>query len=186
MKRFLLITVITILITSIIPVNINYAQQHKKLHKYLNKKTEFIENLNLTKEQKNQIDKFRLEHRKAVIDLKAEISKNRLQIEELLKEQNIDESKIRSLVNKNSDLQAKLKESALNMWFKSYSVLDDKQKEQWKENTPMPGGGGRKIKHSMFPGGRGPGLGINHILGMELEHSFTGDEVVIDEIIHEY
>ena len=182
MKHFLFLTVFSVLIASIIPVNTNYAQQQKKIHKFLNKRSGFIENLDLTKEQKNQIDKFRLEHRKEAIDLRADISKNRLQIEELMKDQNLDESKIRSLVNTNSELQAKLKESALNMWLKSYSVLDDKQKELWREHTPWLDGGGRKfnnrIQHS---GGRGLGLGFNDEITLDEE---IVEEIAFDEYIY--
>jgi Spy/CpxP family protein refolding chaperone len=92
--------------------------------------------LNLTDSQKEQIEKLRSSHQLKAIDLKAEIAKLRIQIKDEMNNKTIDESKVLSLTKKVSDLQAQLKESAVSMHIKSYNLLDEKQKEIWKENRP--------------------------------------------------
>lgn len=145
MKKQFFALVVVILIISLIPVISSFAQEKIIKVKHEPGRGRFFKELNLTKEQKDQIDKFRFEHKNAAIDIRAQIQKNKLQIKELLKNQNIDESKIRSLVNNNSDLHAKLKKSILDMWFKSYNILDDKQKEMWREHTPFLEGSSKRF-----------------------------------------
>jgi Spy/CpxP family protein refolding chaperone len=93
--------------------------------------------LNLTDQQKDEIAKLRSEHQKQAIDLKADIQKLRIEIKDQLREKNLNEDKILSITKKISDLQAQLKESAVKTWLDSYKLLDEKQKETWKEHAPM-------------------------------------------------
>ena len=93
--------------------------------------------LNLTDKQKDDLANLRSEHQKQVIDLNSQIEKLRVDIKDQLRENNLDENKILDLTKKISDLQAQLKESSVKMWLNSYKLLDEKQKEIWRNNAPM-------------------------------------------------
>lgn len=178
MRPLILIVIITTALIALVPLNLSLAKENIKNNKDFPHKGMFWEKLNLTKEQKDQIDKFRLDHQREVIDLRASIKKNRLDIEELLKNQNLDEGKIRSLVSKNSELQAKVKESALNMWLKAYKILDEKQKEMWREYTPFLNGERSGLMHNMGPGN---GMGIRDKIIRKFRHNFGHTEKDIQD-----
>ena len=112
------------------------AQQHMRA-KDSPEHSKMIKELNLTDQQKDELAKLRSEHQKSTIDLRANIQKIRVEIKDELREKNLNENKILSLTKKISDLQAQLKESAVKMWLDSYKLLDDKQREIWKEHAPM-------------------------------------------------
>ncbi len=92
--------------------------------------------LNLTADQKSKIEKIHGDHFKSVSDLKSEIKKYRTEIKDELSKKDLDKNKIKNLANKIITSQAKLKESAIDNWFASYDVLDDTQKEKFKNNFP--------------------------------------------------
>ncbi|MCX6148974.1 MAG: periplasmic heavy metal sensor [Ignavibacteriales bacterium] len=135
MKKVILILAVTIV--TFLSTNIT-AQQHKR-GKDLPGAKHLLKELNLTDQQKDDFDKLRSEHQKKAIDLKAEIQKLHVEMKDQLREKNINEEQILSLSKKVSELQAQLKESAIKMWLQSYKLLDDKQKEMWKQQGPMLG-----------------------------------------------
>ncbi len=105
--------------------------------------------LNLTDKQQDEILKIRSEHQKKMVDLRADLQKVRIDIKDQMKETNLNEEKILSLTAKASELQAKIKETSVNMWLKSYNLLDDKQKEVWKKYSPLMSGDNDGFKGKM-------------------------------------
>lgn len=142
-KYFLIIALIAIVIAAPLAAQKGNDNDSRPRHKMLAE-------LNLTDSQKEQLEKLRSDHQLKAIDLKADIEKLHVQIKDEMNNKTIDESKVLSLTKKVSDLQAQLKESAVSMRIKSYNLLDDKQKEIWKENRPGFEGkffDGGKMKH---------------------------------------
>lgn len=93
----------------------------------------FQSELNLTEQQKEQMQQFRLDHKTYVLDIKHEIQKNRLEIEKLLMADNLDESKLLQLTNQSSDLKAKIKDSKMKMWLDTFKILNPDQQKIWKK-----------------------------------------------------
>jgi Spy/CpxP family protein refolding chaperone len=186
MKKYILITLSAVLLITLCTAFTYNAQTKDKVVKHSGSGHILSKDLNLTDTQKDQIDKLRYEHKKEVTDLRYEIKKNRIEIEELLKSSNLDENKIRSYVDKNSDLQAKIKKSALNLWFKTYNLLDDKQKETWRKESPLLNEGG--MRHMIMHDGNGMGLRekiiqkFRHMPGPGMiNHGQADDQVSHDE-----
>ncbi len=119
----------------------NFCDQPKLKH--------IVKELNLTDKQKDELSKIRSEHQKKIIDFKADLQKLRIDLKDEMKKTNLDESKILSISSKISDLQAKIKESRMKMWLDSYKLLDDKQKEIWKNSSSDSRQGIQKFKGKM-------------------------------------
>ncbi len=119
----------------------NFNDQPKLKH--------IVKELNLTDKQKDELSKIRSEYQKKIIDLKADQQKLRIDLKNEIINMNLDESKILSISSKISDLQAKIKESRMKMWLESYKLLDDKQKEIWKNSSPLSADFGHKLKGNL-------------------------------------
>lgn len=135
MNRSILKAVIVILI-ALLPASLLQAQRAKGPNRMQVGKR-MLEQLNLTPDQKDQIAKLRTENQKKMIDLKSEIQKTRLEIKDQMRQKDPDESKILDLTKKISSIQSEMKQNAISTWFKSYRLLDDKQKEVFKKFAPM-------------------------------------------------
>ncbi|MEI7812068.1 MAG: periplasmic heavy metal sensor [Ignavibacteria bacterium] len=132
MKRYIP-GIIVLLFLGVLPFNNIKAQDYRD--KMWGKG--LIKQLNLTQEQKDQIQKFRIENQKKLIDMKAEAAKIHLQMKESMTAKNLDENTILDLSKKVSGIQADIKTSMLAAWFKAYKILDDKQKETFIKFAPM-------------------------------------------------
>lgn len=134
MKQNILKAVIIILIAAI-PAGSIFAQKMKGRDRVHGGKR-LLQELNLTQEQQDQIAKLRLDNQKKMVDLKADVAQTRLQIKEELMQKEPNEGKVIDLTKKVSSLQSQMKENAISMWFKTYRLLDDKQKEVFKKAAP--------------------------------------------------
>lgn len=103
---------------------------------------EMMEKLNLTDQQEEQISKLRTDHQMKMIDGRAEIQKLEVQLKDERKKIDLDEEKILSLTKKIGEMRAAQQLARTEMWLKIYNLLDDKQKELWKEHQPE-----RMVKH---------------------------------------
>lgn len=134
MKRYFLIAALLLpLIGSSV-----YSQAGDKMPRH-NKR--MLKELNLTDDQKSQIDKLQSDNQLKAIDQRADIAKLRLQIKDEMNNKTINESKVLDLTKKVSDIQAQLKASAVSTHIKIYNLLDDKQKEIWKDKNAFDGEG---------------------------------------------
>lgn len=114
--------------------------------------------LDLTADQKVQIDKLRDKHQKSMIDYQAEMKKLSLDVKNLWKAEKPDKKQIESAIDKLGALKSKMQKEKLAHWFDVNNLLDDKQKESFKEMKQNFGKGMRQRMHRMrgdFPGRMG-------------------------------
>lgn len=89
--------------------------------------------LNLTDQQISQIEKLRDQHLKKMSDYRNELSKLAIDLRSEWRNSNPDKKKIEALTNKMSELRSKMNQDRLNHWFDIYNLLDEKQKEKFRE-----------------------------------------------------
>jgi len=89
--------------------------------------------LNLSPQQINQIDQLRDQHLKKMSDYRNELSKLAIDLRSEWRNLNPDKKKIESLVNKMSEIRSKMSQDRVNHWFDIYNLLDEKQKEKFRE-----------------------------------------------------
>ncbi len=90
--------------------------------------------LKLTTEQEKKFDDLAYQHKQDAVDIHAKIQKNRLELEKMVDDNNIDEKKLFQLTDENSKLQGNLKNSAVRSWFEIYKILNDEQKAVWSKH----------------------------------------------------
>ncbi len=132
MKRILLVTLLLAL------AGLNFAQPQVQRKMFLQKKQvkgeRMIDILDLTKEQQEKFDALHYEHQKKNIDVQAEIRKNQLEIRKLMDDDKPNSEKIKSLIDKNAELKSNLAKSRIDLWMSINNILDDEQKEIWKNH----------------------------------------------------
>lgn len=84
--------------------------------------------LKLTPEQEKKFDDLKYQHQQGVIDIRAKIQKNRLELKKMIDDGKIDEKKVLQLTDDNSKLQGDVKYSATKHWLDVYKILNDDQK----------------------------------------------------------
>lgn len=117
--------------------------------------------LNLSDQQITQIEKLRDQHLKKMSDYRNELSKLAIDLRSEWRSSNPDKKKIESLQNKMNEIRTKMSQDRLNHWFDIYNLLDEKQKEKFREfRSEFFKDGkfwGPKIKKEFLP--RRPGFG---------------------------
>ena len=92
-----------------------------------------LEMVDLTDEQENTISELRYEHQMQAIELKSKLKQNRLKLEKLFENENVDESEVMGIVEQNNDIHAQLSNMRMDMRLKINSLLTPEQREQIKE-----------------------------------------------------
>lgn len=93
-----------------------------------------IEDLKLTDEQLTKFNDIRYAHQKQMIDLKAEIQKNRLEAKKMMADNNINSDKLLKLTEANNNLRSQIHISKVNMWLDIYKILNKDQQEIWTKH----------------------------------------------------
>ena len=91
-----------------------------------------IDSLELTDSQIDKIAKIRLEYRKKMIDLTAQIGKARIEYEETLFSPKPDQKKLKELTDKIVTLSGKILRAKLEQHQKIIGVLNNKQRKEIK------------------------------------------------------
>ncbi|MBM4176463.1 MAG: periplasmic heavy metal sensor [Ignavibacteria bacterium] len=89
--------------------------------------------LDLTKDQQAQIEKLRYSHQKAMIDYQAEIKKLSVDMKNQWKAEKVEKKNIESAMDKISQVKSQMQKVRLAHWFDIYNLLDDQQKETFKQ-----------------------------------------------------
>lgn len=89
-----------------------------------------LEMLDLSPEQREEIETSRYEVEKKVIPLRAEIQLKHLDMQKEMKAENLNRAKLMNLTKEISDLQLKIKQLMLDQRIKVHSVLTPEQREQ--------------------------------------------------------
>lgn len=111
----------------------------------------FMEELKLSDAQQTKINDFRYSHKKEMIETKAEIEKNRLELSKMLLDNNIDENKILGLTEANNTLRSEMNSSRTKMWLNIYKILNNDQQKLWAKHKALKG----ERMHNGFRQGRG-------------------------------
>jgi Spy/CpxP family protein refolding chaperone len=106
--------------------------------------------LNLTDQQRTEIDKLRSAMQKSMIDNRAKIQEARVDLRGLFRADKPDRAAIEKKVSEISDLQLKAKMALIDHLFSIRNLLTPDQQKIWKEHMEEQGLGG-----GMFEGRRG-------------------------------
>ncbi len=120
-----------------------------------------MDKLNLTDKQITEIEKLRDDHLKKMSDFRNEIEKISIDLRSEWRKSVPDKKKIEALQDKMNEVRNKMQKQRLNHWFDIYNLLDEKQKEKFREfRSEFFKDGkfwGPKFRKDYFP--RKPGYG---------------------------
>lgn len=101
---------------------------------------QMLKKLNLTEEQQNKIDQLRIEHQKAMIDLRADMQKKRLAMKELMQNGNYTRADFLKAVGNINASRDKIATARANNRMDVYELLNDQQKKIFNDHPMMMGG----------------------------------------------
>lgn len=102
-----------------------------------------LNNIDLTADQKNEIDKLIQQHQTQMIDFRSQIDKINIQIADERNKQNPDFNKIKQLISQKNDIKNKMDMARIEHQQQVYNKLTDEQKKQMYQNRPVGAGYGR-------------------------------------------
>lgn len=110
---------------------------------------QIVDELNLTDQQQKQIDQIRDEAMRQGIERRAEISKLRLDLRQLVRADKPDQSAIEKKMTEIASLRSSAESRRLNTWFSINKLLTPEQQKVWKDVL------GRRMEMSGRMGMRG-------------------------------
>lgn len=128
MKNLLLLFVIFTTVALAQPGNMGYGLQRMGMR--------MTEKLNLTDEQREQVDKFHSELQKKQIALRSKIQTLRIDVRDAFREEKPDRGKIESKLGEITKLQAEMRMNHVAFWFEVNKILTPEQQKLWRE-APM-------------------------------------------------
>jgi Spy/CpxP family protein refolding chaperone len=144
MKRTLIIiTLLSFLI--VIAGAFTFAQKQRE-NRGENKHEQFMDKLNLTDQQKTQIEEIRFAHQKKMIDLRADAEKKELGLKELQSSGNFSRGDYIAGVEGKLSAVNKLALEKANHHMDVYELLDAEQQKTWNKMKPMKHGKHYKMK----------------------------------------
>ena len=121
------------------------------------KRPAIVRELGLSAEQQEKLDAILAKNRRVFIDLKADVERKQLDVEELMAKKDSDPKKVAAAIDALGDSRARLRKAALLMVLEMRGVLTDAQwktvverREQWREER-------RDQMREWRPGRGGPG-----------------------------
>jgi Spy/CpxP family protein refolding chaperone len=104
------------------------------------KRPAIVEQLALTPEQQDKLDAILAKDRRSFVDLKADVEKKQLDVEELMAKKDSDPKKVAAAVDALGESRGRLRKAALMMVLEMRGVLTDVQwkmvverREKWRE-----------------------------------------------------
>ena len=94
------------------------------------KRPAVVRTLGLTEEQQDKLDQIFLKNRKDFVDLKADVEKKQIDVEDLMAKRDSDPKKVSAAIDLVSQSRAKLRKATAMMILEMRGVLTD---EQWKQ-----------------------------------------------------
>ncbi|MCX6121792.1 MAG: periplasmic heavy metal sensor [Ignavibacteriales bacterium] len=98
----------------------------KQIHKFMGK-------LNLTDEQKKDVEKIHFDAEKQTIAQKAKVETARIELQQLLKADAPDKASIEKKINDLADLKVQMHMIKINSWFAINKLLTPDQQKTWKK-----------------------------------------------------
>lgn len=124
--------VLLTLIISLLFITQSFSQ--KRMHQRDEMRKEFISDLNLTEDQSDKFDELRSENHKVMIDLRAELEKKQVEMRELQKSENLSRADLLAKVEEINEIKNQKALLKANHQMNVYEILDDPQKEMWREH----------------------------------------------------
>jgi Spy/CpxP family protein refolding chaperone len=100
-------------------------------------KEQMKERLNLTDDQLAKIEALRLSHKKQMIDLRADLEKKEVELEELQNTVNFSREAYLNKINEINAAKNKIALARANHRMDVYQLLDENQKKQWNNMSEM-------------------------------------------------
>lgn len=120
-----------------------------------------LDRLDLTAEQENAISDLRYDHQMQAAELRSKLTQNRIQLQKLFDEDNVDENAVMNIVEENNSIRNQLSKNRMEMRLKINSILTPEQKEELKDRGCFGMGLGRGFGDGYGKGfGRGYGQGF--------------------------
>ena len=133
--------------TLILSCNI-FAQEMMQQKKQFQKQVH--QQLNLTEEQQTKVDELKFAHQKEMIDLKANLDKKELDMNELKSKGNYTRDEYLNKVNEIISARNKIALSVANHHMDVYQLLDENQKKEWNKMSHQFGERREKRVHRML------------------------------------
>jgi len=138
-KSFLIGGIITALV---IAAAVNFYPQQTDAPRNTQFRGRMLEKLNLTDDQQDKIEQLRLKNQEEMIDLRADLQKKRLAVEQLRQKGDYSRSNYLDLVNDLNASRDKIAVARANHRMDVYELLTDQQKDIFNRMPMMGGRGG--------------------------------------------
>jgi protein CpxP len=162
MKKAILAIVITLIVGSVLSGDL-FAQK-RGASNWAERglcQGRILDRLDLTVEQEDEISDLRYEHQLQATELRSKLIQNRLKLQKLFDEDNVDESAVMNIVEENNSIRNQLSKNRMEMRLKINSILTPEQKEELKDKACFGMGIGRNFGDGYGKGfGRGYGQGF--------------------------
>jgi len=143
MKKLNLAGISIILFIALISTQFSYGQMERRgMHQGDHHKM-MIDNLNLSDTQKEAVEELSFSHKREMIDLKADMEKNKLDMQELLSKGNYTRDDYLNTVKTINDAKEKIAFAKANHRMDVYDLLTEEQRKTFDE---MQGRIGNKMK----------------------------------------
>ena len=119
--------------------SLTFAQPHRKMQRGDNN-CWLEQNLNLTDQQEETLSNLRYDHQMKASELRTKVQQNRLTIQKMFDDDNIDRNEIMKLVDENNSLRGELRKMRVDMRIETNSLLTDEQKAELKDRPGFRNG----------------------------------------------
>lgn len=109
-----------------------------------------IEKLQLTEDQQEAIEELRFEHQNEMIDLKSDVQRKKLQLQELKRSGNYTREEFLASVKSLSEAKQQIALVKANHRMDVYELLTDEQKETFDKIRPRRDEGRQQLKNKRF------------------------------------
>jgi len=137
MKTIIISTLTAIILFFGINSDLSAQPRHKFKERITRER--IIDKLNLTEEQKDKISELRSSHQKKMADYKAELEKAKIDLRDLQNSDELNRNNIISAVEKINSIKNQMAIERTNHRMDIYELLNDEQKEIWRENRQYRG-----------------------------------------------
>jgi Spy/CpxP family protein refolding chaperone len=130
------------------------------------KRPRVVQLLKLTPDQQDRLEDVFARNRKSFVDLKADVEKNQIDVEDLVAKKDSDTKKVSAAIDALEQSRSRLRKSMAMMFLEQKNVLTPQQwtlflerRDEWKRERMEDRRRGEFDKRSDFPAPDGPGRG---------------------------
>lgn len=114
-----------------------------------------LKGLNLTDEQKEKVKQLNFDRQKEMIKIQSDIQLKRVELKEILAEKQVNTSKLTTVTEAIGKLELQINKLRTENWIKVNSLLNDDQKQIWKNHFERGGFRNAQMSRGMRPGRMG-------------------------------